>query len=192
MNILVVYAHPNPNSFNNAIMHAMQTGLETAGHKVRIKDLYAEQFDPVLTANDLAQLQSGTTPEKIQQEQAMLSWAGGLVFIYPLWWFGRPAILKGWFDSVLTNGFAFGFTDKGLTGLLTHEKALVLITAGGQKNYFVESQSESLIHRPTTDGTLSFCGIQHVDHRVFYNIPGTTAEERQQILQTIKQLGTEF
>lgn len=192
MNILLVYAHPNPNSFNNAIMRAMHKGLEAAGHTVRIKDLYAEQFDPVLTADDLAQLQSGITPDKIQREQDQLIWAEGLVFVYPLWWFGRPAILKGWFDSVLTNGFAFGFTDKGLTGLLKHQKALVLITAGGQKDYFVESQSESLIHRPTTDGTLSFCGIQQVDHRVFYNIPGTTEQERQQILQTIEQLGIAF
>jgi len=192
MNILIVYAHPNPHSFNQAIVAAITSGLQQAAHQVRIKDLYAEQFDPVLQAEDLARLQQGDTPEKIQREQQDIMWADGLVFVYPLWWFGQPAILKGWLDSVLTNGFAFGFTEQGLTGLLPHKKALVLITAGGQQDYFAAQQAESLVHRPMTDGTLRFCGIEQVDYRVFYNILGTTLAERQAILQSVEGLGKDF
>lgn len=192
MNVLIVYAHPNPQSFNHAIVESVAQGLQQANHQVRIKDLYAEQFDPVLQAEDLARLQAGDTPEKIQHEQQALQWADGLVFVYPLWWFGRPAILKGWFDLVLTNGFAFRFTSQGFEGLLPQKKALVLITAGGQKDYFVEQQAENLVHRPMTDGTLQFCGIKQVDCRVFYNIPSSTLAERQGILQSVENLGKDF
>jgi NAD(P)H dehydrogenase (quinone) len=192
MNILIVYAHPNEKSFNRGVLEAVSAGLNEAGHTIKVKDLYAENFDPVLTADDLAALQQGNTPEHIQREQDMLSWADGLVFIYPLWWFGRPAILKGWFDTVLTNGFAFSFSDKGLTGLLKHKKALVLITAGGQKEYFVENDAESLLHRPMTDGTLSFCGIEKIEHQVYYNIPASTDEERQTILDEVRLLGKNY
>ncbi|MGV6809837.1 MAG: NAD(P)H-dependent oxidoreductase [bacterium] len=192
MKILIVYAHPNAESFNRALVESVSQGLQQANHQVRIKDLYAEQFDPVLQADDLACLQAGDTPEKIQREQTALQWADGLVFVYPLWWFGRPAILKGWFDLVLTNGFAFRFTEQGFEGLLPHKKALVLITAGGQKDYFVEQQAETLVHRPMTEGTLQFCGIKHVDCRVFYNIPSASLAERQAILQTAEALGKDF
>jgi NAD(P)H dehydrogenase (quinone) len=192
MNILIVYAHPNEKSFNRALLEAVSAGLNEAGHTTKVKDLYAEGFDPVLTADDLAELQQGNIPEHIQREQDALSWADGLVFIYPLWWFGRPAILKGWFDTVLTNGFAFSFSDQGLTGLLKHKKALVLITAGGQKSYFVENDAESLLHRPMTDGTLSFCGIDNIEHQVYYNIPGSTDEERQAILNEVKTMGVNY
>ncbi len=192
MRVLIVYSHPNPNSFNHALMEHCERGLLTGGHEVRIKDLYAENFDPVLRASDLAQLATGSTPEKIAREQEALLWAEGLVFIYPLWWFDRPAILKGWFDHVLTNGTAFEYSQTGVKGLLPSRRALVLITAGGDESYFRQTDAKQLIYRPVTDGTLAFCGIPHIKHRVFYNIPGATAERRAAILQEVEQLGRTF
>lgn len=192
MKVLIVYAHPNPESFNQALLQHCRRGLETAGHEVRIKDLYAEQFDPVLKAEDLASLQQGIIPDNIQREQDTLLWAEGLVFIYPLWWFDRPAILKGWFDHVLTNGTAFEYSQEGVKGLLPHQKALVLITAGGDESYFQETDAEHLIYRPVTDGTLAFCGISDIQHRIFYNLPGKTNQERQAILEQVEQLGQTF
>lgn len=192
MNVLIIYAHPYAQSFNKALMESSQKGLEAAGHTVRIKDLYAEASDPVLKADDLEQLQQGTIPEKIQSEQDDLMWADGLIFIYPLWWFDRPAILKGWFDHVLTNGTAFEYSQEGVKGLLPHKHALVLITAGGDESYFQKTDAEHLIYRPVTDGTLAFCGIDDVQHRIFYNISGKTDEERSTILKDVEQLGQNF
>lgn len=192
MRILIVYAHPNPASFNHAILEYCQRGLVTAGHEVRIKDLYTEAFDPVLRASELATLQTGSIPEKIAREQEALLWAEGLVFIYPLWWYGRPAILKGWFDHVLTNGVAFAYSAGGPIGLLKHKKALVLITAGSDKSFFQANDSETLIHRPMTDGTLSFCGIKNIQYEIFYNVPTLPLAERQKILQQITTLGENF
>lgn len=192
MRVLMVYAHPNPNSFNHALVEHCQQGLIAAGHEVRLKDLYAENFDPVLRSEHLAELQTGVIPTKIQHEQAALLWAEGLVFIYPLWWFGRPAILKGWFDHVLTRGVAFDYSQQGVTGLLKHRRAAVIITAGGSQDYFKGIDAETLIHRPMTDGTLSYCGIPQVDQFIYYNVPTMSDAERHAILDQVKQLGREF
>lgn len=192
MRVLIVYAHPNPQSFNHALLEHCQQGLVEAGHEVKIKDLYAEDFDPVLRAEHLAELQQGIIPTKIRHEQEALLWAQGLIFIYPLWWFGRPAILKGWFDHVLTRGVAFDYSADGVKGLLPHQRAVVLITAGGSQEYFQEVDAESLIHRPMTQGTLSYCGIPKVDQFIYYNIPTMSDAERLAILEQAKQLGRNF
>lgn len=192
MRVLIVYAHPNPDSFNHAMLEKMSFGLQEEGHQVRIKDLYAEKFDPVLHASDLSMLQENKVPESILLEQEALRWAEGLVFIYPLWWFGRPAILKGWFDKVLTNGFAFQYGDEGLRGMLHHRRALVLITAGGTEEFFKKNNAEPLVHRPMTDGTLSFCGIDDVHHHIYYDIAGMTAAARQDVLVDVAAMGRHF
>ena len=192
MRVLIVYAHPNPASFNHAMLESCHQGLLAAGHEVRIKDLYQENFDPVLRANDLATLQTGVIPPKIAHEQEALLWAEGLIFIYPLWWYERPAILKGWFDHVLTYGTAYTYDANGPQGLLKHQKALVLITAGSDKNFYEATNAETLIHRPMTDGTLSFCGIKNVHYEIYYNIPTLPLVEREQILQQIYTFGAQF
>ncbi len=192
MKVLIVFTHPNQNSFNHALLEKISEGLNEAGHEVKIKDLYQENFNPILSAKDLSELHQGNVPGNIAKEQKQLLWADSLVFIYPLWWFDRPAMLKGWFDIVLTNGLAFEYSSEGVKGLLKHKKALVIITAGGSEQYFKDNDALQLIHRPVTDGTLSFCGINDVSHQIHYDISSLTDEERQQILDVTKQSGVEF
>jgi NAD(P)H dehydrogenase (quinone) len=189
MKVLIVFTHPNPQSFNHALLDNVSNGLEQAGHEVRIKDLYQEQFDPILQASDLEKLQKGRIPKRIKKEQEQLLWADGLIFIYPLWWFDRPAMLKGWFDVVLTNGLAFEYSSEGVKGLLKHKKALVIITAGGSEQYFKDNDAMQLIHRPVTDGTLSFCGIKDVSHKIYYDIANLSDEERLSILEEGTAMG---
>ncbi|HIQ15754.1 MAG TPA: flavodoxin family protein, partial [Leucothrix sp.] len=179
-------------SFNHALLENIVVGLKQAGHEIRIKDLYKENFNPILTNDDLTMLHANNIPKKIDQEQQQLLWADSLVFIYPLWWFDRPAMLKGWFDVVLTNGLAFEYSNEGVKGLLKHKKALVIITAGGSKQYFIDNDALQLIHRPVTDGTLSFCGIKDVSHQIYYDISNLSDAERQDILNETKTAGLEF
>jgi len=192
MNVLIVFTHPNPASFNHALLERVSAGLKQAGHTIKVKDLYKENFDPILSASDLAQLQKGIIPPKIAKEQEQLLWADSLIFIYPLWWFGRPAMLKGWFDIVMTNGLAFEYSSDGVKGLLKHKRALVLITAGGSKQYFEDTDALQLIHRPTTDGTLSFCGIKDVSHEIYYDIVNISNDERLKILDDVEIMGKNF
>jgi len=100
--------------------------------------------------------------------------------------------LKGWFDKVLTNGFAFQYGDEGLRGMLHHRRALVLITAGGTEEFFKKNNAEPLVHRPMTDGTLSFCGIDDVHHHIYYDIAGMTAAARQDVLVDVAAMGRHF
>ncbi len=192
MKVLIVFTHPSKNSFNHALLENIISGLKQAGHEIRIKDLYKENFNPILTGDDLTMLHTNNIPEKIDKEQQQLLWADSLIFIYPLWWFDRPAMLKGWFDVVLTNGLAFEYSSEGVKGLLKHKKALVIITAGGSKQYFIDNDALQLIHRPVTDGTLSFCGIKDVSHQIYYDISNLSDTERQDILNETKTAGLEF
>jgi len=174
------------------LLENITAGLEESGHEVRAKDLYQENFNPILSADDLAILHTGEIPPTIAKEQEQLLWADSLVFIYPLWWFDRPAMLKGWFDIVLTNGLAFEYSSEGVKGLLKHKKALVIITAGGSEKYFKDNDALQLIHRPVTDGTLSFCGIKDVSHQIYYDISNLSDDERTAILDKTKKTGLEF
>lgn len=192
MKVLVVFTHPSSNSFNHALLNNIVSGLESAAHTVKIKDLYKENFNPILSAEEIGKLHNNEIPTRISVEQEELLWADSLVFIYPLWWFDRPAMLKGWFDIVLTNGLAFEYSDKGVQGLLKHKKALVIITAGGSKQYFIDNDALQLIHRPVTDGTLSFCGINDVSHQIHFDVSNLTDAERQTILDDTYSAGSNF
>ena len=192
MKVLIVFTHPSASSFNHALLDNISAGLKQAGHEVKVKDLYKENFDPILTESDLIDLHSNKIPDRIAKEQDQLLWADGLIFIYPLWWFDRPAMLKGWFDVVLTNGLAFEYSSEGVKGLLKHKKALVIISAGGSKQYFIDNDALQLIHRPVTDGTLTFCGIEDVKHQIYYDIANLSDNERKDILEETKQAGINF
>lgn len=189
MKVLIVYAHPNPESFNHAILETLTRALEGRGHEIRVRDLYAEPFDPILSAADLGAAASGDPlPEDVRREQAAVAWAEVLVFIYPLWWFDRPAVLKGWFDRVFTNGFAFRFDRGGIEGLLAGKRAFVLVTAGGREADFDALGAREHILHPTTEGTLRFCGIERVTDLVFYGVPLADDTERRAMLRRVEDL----
>ena len=112
MRALVVYCHPNPESFTAAVRDRVLDRLSFAGAEVRIHDLCAEAFDPRLSAGALEAYEDCTRNRAgIEAEVADLAWADTLVFVYPTWWYGLPATLKGWLDRVLVPGVAFHMPD---------------------------------------------------------------------------------
>ena len=185
MNVLIIYAHPNPLSFNQSILKVINTAFKDKGATVHLKDLYAERFDPVLDEAQLSLL-----PDDIKREQEQVLWADALVVIYPLWWFDRPAILKGWFDRVFTHGFAFTFDEKGVQGLLTGKRAMVIVTAGGTREDFGKNADQ--LTKNTTEGTLAFCGVTDIVDRVFYSVPIVEDEARKKMLDELVTLVEEF
>lgn len=132
---LIVYAHPAKGSFNAAIRDKVVTQLQTAGAEVRVSDLYARGFDPVLTPEEFAGY--ATAPDNrrpVQQDVEDLLWADTLIFIYPTWWYGLPAILKGWLDRVLLPEVAFLLPNDHNTNIrpgLTHIEKLAVFTSCG-------------------------------------------------------------
>ena len=101
MRVLVVLAHPVRESFAHAVCASAVTGFARAGHEVRVLDLYAMGFDPVLSRDDrLGYHTPGENEAPVAEHLDHLRWAEALVFVYPTWWYSLPAMLKGWIDRV--------------------------------------------------------------------------------------------
>jgi NAD(P)H dehydrogenase (quinone) len=192
MNILIIYAHPNPSSFNGAILETLDTALREHGHSTRIHDLYRLRFRAVLDGEDLLRNWRGDLPDEILHEHEAVRWAQGLVFIYPIWWFGPPAILKGWIDRVFVRKFAFDFTTAGMEGLLAHDQALIINTLGGDEATYRRERWHELLVRPMTEGVLGACGVRHVVHRAFYAVTAVSHAERRAMLEEVRELATAF
>ena len=134
MNVLVVYCHPSKNSFTYAVKEAFVKGLKDGGHSFEISDLYAQNFNPIMSEEEY--LREGfyragmPISDDILNEQAKVNRADAIAFIYPDFWTASPAMLEGWFQRVWTFGFAYG--DNPTMKCL--EKALFLITMGGSLN----------------------------------------------------------
>lgn len=192
MKVLVVYAHPYSESFNHAVLEKFIQGLQSQGHETEILDLYAQGFNPLLTAADLASLQAGQVPADIQAQQQKVSWADGLAFIFPIWWSSMPAVLKGWIDRVFSLGFAYAFGEEGPIGLLKHRKALLITTSGGDQVFFDQSGIQKAIQMTIDLGILAFSGIPKVEHEFFYNVVQTDPAVREKYLKKAFSLGAEF
>lgn len=112
MRALVVHAHPVPDSFNTALARLACETLAAKGHDVRLLDLYQMNFDPVMRKEERqAYHDRGSNVVPVREHLAHLAWCTGLVFVYPTWWYGQPAILKGWLDRVLVPHAAFAMPE---------------------------------------------------------------------------------
>ncbi len=189
MNALLVIANPNPGSFNYALLDTVVEAFRQRQDAVRILDLYQSGFDPVLYGVDLAALQQGVVPEEVRTQQSVIEWADVLVFIYPLWWFDRPAILKGWCDRVLTQGFAFRYGPEGVEGRLSSKRAMVLVTAGGSEAEFAAMEmDDAAVLTPMLRGTLGFCGVEVMHSRLFHAVATASNEVRSGYLDETRQM----
>lgn len=187
MKVLWVFAHPEPESLSGALR---DTGVETLldlGHEVRQSDLYAMRWNPAVDEGDFrrdedgrlvvgaaaeAAYADGTLSGDIRAEQEKLRWADTLIVHFPLWWYGMPAILKGWFDRVFVKGFAFGVRDPatGATlrygeGNLADKRAMVVVAAGARTATLgprgVNGELNALLF-PLQHGTLWYTGMSVV------------------------------
>ncbi len=188
MKALVVMAHPNPKSFNKGILDTITGELQKKNSEVRVKDLYAMNFNPVLSGSDFEQFQAGKAPQDIAAEQADITWADTLIFIYPIWWWGQPAILKGWIDRVFSYGFAYQQNEAGIEGLLKNKKALVITTSGSDEVIWEQTKAADAIKRVMFAGTLNFSGITDATYRNFYAVPTVSDSDRQAMLEEVKKL----
>jgi putative NADPH-quinone reductase len=138
MRALVVYCHPTPDSFNAAIRDLVLAKLHAAGAEVRLHDLYAEGFHPILSAAEWkGYLACPQNCAAVDAQVADLRWCDTLIFVYPTWWYGLPAILKGWLDRVLLPDVAFLMPD-GVNrtirpGLLHISRMGVFTTCGASR-----------------------------------------------------------
>lgn len=187
MLILVLLAHPNPDSFNHAIAHTTVATLHTLGHTVLLHDLYAEHFDPVLPGPEIPR--TATLDATIAQHCAELTAADGIVVVHPNWWGKPPAILAGYVDRVFRPGMAYAFVEQddgsGVpVPLLKAHKALVFTTANT-----LPERERAVFGDPLESFwcrcVFGLCGVQQVYRRTFTVVVSSTLEQRQAWLDEV-------
>jgi NAD(P)H dehydrogenase (quinone) len=191
MKVLTVYAHPNPDSFNHAILEEFTRGLNEAGHTADVVDLYGIDFDPCVRLDDLVQFTGGQMSPEIVAQQQKVAEADGITLIHPIWGWSFPAILKGWMDRVFSYGFAYTSGERGVQGLLKDRKTLVISTAGGPEEFY-ESAGYMDAFIKTCDGIFNVCGIRSVEYPCFYGLQAVGEQGRKEYLREAFQLGKDF
>ncbi|AYO38142.1 NAD(P)H-dependent oxidoreductase [Serratia sp. P2ACOL2] len=194
MNVLIVYAHPEPQSLNGSLKDFSVQRLEAAGHAVQVSDLYVMQWKATLDANDsTAQsgdrfnpsldsqqaFAQGLQSKDIELEQEKLLWADTVILQFPLWWFSMPAILKGWVERVYAYGFAYGvgehsdvrWGDRYGEGTLAGKRAMLIVTTGGWESHYAQRGINGPIDDilfPIQHGILHYPGFEVLPPFVLY------------------------
>jgi NAD(P)H dehydrogenase (quinone) len=156
MRVLVIVDHPRPSSLTHAVAGALAKGLSEAGHSHEILDLYASGFDPRMIPedepdwDDAAKRYSPT----VQIEIARLRRADALAFVFPVWWWGLPAMTKGYIDRCFARGFAYG----GAT--LPHHRALWLGLAAADAATFDKRGYRDALKVQLDIGIADYCGVK--------------------------------
>ncbi len=203
MKILIVHAHENPDSFCTALLEKAQKFFSDKGHHVVVSDLYKMPFNPIGGKHDFTQL-SNSSHYKYANEQLHATNIGGfsdelkkemkhledidtLIFNFPLWWFGMPAILKGWVDRVLAYGFAYGGQyGMGPNGKFAGKKAFLNVTTGSPESLYQENNGH---HRTIENillninkGILELVGFEVLPSHVSFGVSRVSQEEREKML----------
>ena len=201
MNVLVVFAHPEPRSFNGALKDVAVETLRRSGHHVVFSDLYRMGFGATLGPGDLAgprldtdlfnpaaeqthAVENGTLHSEIVAEQEKLSAADLLIFQYPMWWFGMPSVLKGWVDRVFARGFAYLPGRKYDTGMLGGRRAMVSVTTGTSRDtYMADGIDGDILHVlwPVHNGVFRYAGFDVLPPFVA-DMPARLSPEERQVL----------
>jgi len=185
MNILIVYAHPDPASLNGALKDYAVAHLQRAGHAVQVSDLYAMDWKATLEASEIPadSRQNGD----VLREQDKLRWADVVIFQFPLWWFSMPAIMKGWVERVYSYGFGYGvgehserrWGDRYGEGTLSGKRAMLVVTAGGWESHYsargINGAMDDLLF-PIHHGILYYPGLEVLPPFIEYRTDRMDAE----------------
>ena len=202
MNVLIVYAHEEPKSFNGAMRDTAVRVLKEAGHTVEVSDLYSMQFNPVGGKHDFTVLADSdffkygveqtkategmTFAADVAAEQDKLLRADLLIFQFPLWWFGLPAILKGWVDRVFAAGLTYGGGRWYSNGVFKGRRAMLSLTTGGGPTIYsprgLNGEMDALLF-PIQHGMLYFLGFDVLPPFVAWSVARSTQEEREEYLR---------
>ena len=190
MKHLIIYAHPNQDSLNAQVKQCIEKILKQNEHQVAVRDLYQLEFDPVLSMEDMKGQRNGTVNTLIEKEQEYISWADVVTFIYPIWWTGMPAIMKGYIDRVFSYGFAYRY-DQGIQkGLLTGKQAIILNTHGKSHEEYSAIGMDKALLLTSDKGIYTYCGFQIREHFFFDKADRATPEAVAAWLSKIRNLYT--
>ncbi len=191
MRILLVLAHPLPESFAASVARTAREALERSGHTVDLLDLYAEDFDPRLSrAERGGYFDVPYDSSAVAGIVARLKAADGLVLVFPQWWFNFPAILKGFIDRVFAPGVAFSHDAAGgrIVPQLTNIKLLYALTTTGSPWWLVHLYMGNPVRRLLKRGIAAFCA-RRVSFRMLslHDMDRTTEAKRLAHLERVRK-----
>lgn len=168
MHVLTVLDHPNPNSFSAAIAARFLAGVAASGHSGELADLHREGFDPRWTLADegINYLGSEHTPQcDVQREQARIDRADAICLVFPLYWWGMPAMTKGWVDRVWSWQWAYDQLDDPEKSLLPKRPGLLLVPAGARSDEMAKKGYAEALETAWIQGTFGYFGLspRHIE-----------------------------
>ncbi|MDF2189161.1 NAD(P)H-dependent oxidoreductase [Paraflavitalea sp. CAU 1676] len=202
MKVLIILAHPEPQSMNSALFNTAVETLRAAGHTVKTSNLYAMRFNPVSDSANFIQRENpaffkqqleelhatatqGFAPD-IDSEQQKVEWCDLMIWQFPLWWFSLPGILKGWVDRVFAMGRFYGKDKLYEQGVFAGKKALLSLTTGGDAGAYEKGGFNGDMYnmlKPVHRGIFGFTGFTVLDPHVVYG-PARLAPAEQEAALT--------
>jgi NAD(P)H dehydrogenase (quinone) len=191
MKILVVLAHPLKESFAASVAAMVNETLRASGHDVDFLDLYAEDFDPRLTADERSRmLEADYDHSTVAPLVARLRAADGIVLVFPQWWFNMPAILKGFIDRVFVPGVAYNLAPDGgrLVPALSNVRHFWVVTTTGSPWWIVHFYMGNPVKRLLKRGVAAFCA-KRLDFRMLslHDMDRATVEKRKRFLERVRR-----
>ncbi len=188
MRVLYLYAHPLPESFHAAIRDAAMRGLAEAGHWVDLCDLYAENFNPVLSAAERRGYHNpATNRAAVASYVERLEQAEALVLSYPTWCYGLPAILKGWMDRILIPGVSFTLEDGVARPALTQIGRIAGISTYGRPRWNAVLMSDPPRRAVTRYLRMLTGGRARTSYHALYDMNRADAAQREAFLRSVQQ-----
>ena len=185
MKILIIYTYPNHESLNGNILDSFQQNISSK-HTVRIFDLYQENFNPVLYFDKEHRRRDLQYSVETKSYREAITWSDHIVFIFPIWWSGMPAILKGFIDRVFAQNFSYSYSTKKITPnkLLKGKTAAIIVTHDTpyliskiiQKDYGQVLKTQIL---------KNMCGIQVTKFYSLANIRKSSLKKREKFLRKV-------
>ena len=207
MKILIVYWHPEPKSFNGAMLKTAEQALQQAGHEVKISNLHEMNFNPVSGRHNFNSVSNpdyfkqqleeihatdhhSFAPE-IEAELQKVEWCDLMIWQFPLWWYGSPAILKGWVERVFVMKRVYGGGREYYTGgAFKGKKAMLSFSCGALEEMFQKGGLNGDIYgvlRPIHRGMLQFTGFEVLKPHIVYAPAHMSDEQRQAELNKLTQ-----
>lgn len=191
-NILIIVGHPNSKSLCSAIAHQYAEGANKVGHHIELLQLGEMKFNPNFMGSYSSEIKMQLEPDLIYAQQK-IKWAHHIVIVHPVWWGSVPAILKGFFDKVLTPGFAFKYKENSdwWDKLLSGKTGEIIYTADTPiwvNRFIFFAPSVNMISKRV----FAFCGIKTKRIKGFGPVRGSDVETRKQWLEDAKCLGSKI
>lgn len=167
----VILAHPSDASFSATTASTWCGAARAAGHQVEFRDLYRLGFNPCLQDSEIPRPTGFSAGADVLAERAIIGDADVFVFVYPLWFYAPPAMLKGYIDRVFGMGFGYGPQQHGGNQPLLEGRKMLSFTASGAPAFWLEARGDlGAIRKLFDEHVAALCGMQVIDHIHFGGI----------------------